>query len=123
MPKDWVDQIGERLRKRPLVHHHVSLRWSRELDRQKLHDKRAAEFPDFWYRVPQHSWHGSDQLPPLVESINKLTYGDEIDSYIKENDISLVIDKQNMLGGKPEHDITKFIVEKLNQELPSLNLK
>jgi len=54
----------------------------------------------------------------LLEKIDPI-----LSAYIKENDISLVIDKQNMLGGKPEHDITKFIVEKLNQELPSLNLK
>ena len=46
-----------------------------------------------------------------------------LNTYIKENDISLVVDKKTMLGGKPEYDITKFIVEKLNKELPSLNLK
>ena len=54
----------------------------------------------------------------LLERIDPI-----LDTYIKENDITLVIDKQNMLGGKPEYDITKFIVEKLNKELPSLNLK
>ena len=46
-----------------------------------------------------------------------------LNSYIKENNISLVIDKANMLGGRPEHDITNIIVEKLNKEFPSLNLK
>ena len=46
-----------------------------------------------------------------------------LDSYMKENNISLVIDKKNTLGGNPEFDITKIIVEKLNKELPSLNLK
>ena len=46
-----------------------------------------------------------------------------LNAYIKENDISLVIDKKDMLGGKPEYDITKIIVEKLNKKLPSLNLK
>ena len=54
----------------------------------------------------------------LLEKIDSILI-----TYIKENDISLVIDKKNMLGGKPEYDITKFIVEKLNKELPSLNLK
>jgi len=54
----------------------------------------------------------------LIEKIDPI-----LNNYIKENDISLVIDKKNMLGGKPEHDITKTIVEKLNKELPSLNLK
>ena len=46
-----------------------------------------------------------------------------LDSYMKENNISLVLDKKNTLGGNPEVDITKVIVEKLNKELPSLNLK
>ena len=43
--------------------------------------------------------------------------------YIKENNISLVADRKFILGGAPDYDITKIIVEKLNKELPSLNLK
>ena len=43
--------------------------------------------------------------------------------YIKENDISLVADRKFILGGHPDYDITKIIVEKLNKEFPSLNLK
>ena len=49
---------------------------------------------------------------------------DNVDTkYCKENNISIVIDKKNMIGGLNEYDITKIIVEKLNKELPSLNLK
>ena len=46
-----------------------------------------------------------------------------VNSYIKENNISLVVDKKSTFGGIPDIDITKIIVEKLNKELPSLNLK
>ncbi len=46
-----------------------------------------------------------------------------LDVYIKENSISLVIDKKNMVGGLTEYDITKIIVEKLNKKFPSLNLQ
>ena len=46
-----------------------------------------------------------------------------VDAYIKENKISLVIDKKIWLGGSSEIDITNAIIEKLNKELPSLNLK
>ena len=46
-----------------------------------------------------------------------------LNTYIKENNISLIMDKKEMLGGKPEYDITNIIVEKLNQVFPSLNLK
>lgn len=46
-----------------------------------------------------------------------------VDSYIKENNISIVLDKKNMIGGLNEFDITKVITEKLNKEFSSLNLK
>ena len=46
-----------------------------------------------------------------------------VDSYIKENDISIVIDKKNMIGGLSEYDITNIIVKKLDKELPSLKLQ
>ena len=44
-------------------------------------------------------------------------------SYIKENDISLIIDRKNVLMGNTNLDITSIIVEKLNKEFPSLNIK
>ena len=46
-----------------------------------------------------------------------------LSAYIKENDISLVIDKKNLLGGRPELNITEEIIKRLNKELPSLDLK
>ena len=44
-------------------------------------------------------------------------------THIKENDISVVIDKKNVLMGNTNLDITNIIVEKLNKELPSLIIK
>jgi len=44
-------------------------------------------------------------------------------TYIEENDISLVIDRKNVLMGNTSLDITNIIVEKLNKELPSLSIK
>ena len=46
-----------------------------------------------------------------------------IETYINENSVSLVVDKKYILGGGAQSDITNFIVEKLNKDLPSLNLK
>ena len=40
-------------------------------------------------------------------------------TYIKENDISLIIDRKNVLMGNTNLDITSIIVEKLNKEVPS----
>ena len=46
-----------------------------------------------------------------------------LESYIKENNVTLVVDKKYILGGGPQSDITKVIVDKINKDLPSLNLK
>ena len=46
-----------------------------------------------------------------------------LNTYIKENNISLVMDRKNILMGDIDLDLTKVIVEKLNKELPSLNIK
>ena len=54
----------------------------------------------------------------LIKKINPI-----LKTYISENNISLVIDKRNILEVSPDNDITTVIVEKLNKELPSLNLK
>ena len=54
----------------------------------------------------------------LIKSIDPI-----LEAYIKENNVSVVINKANTLGGNPDNDITKIIVEKLNKVLPSLDLK
>ena len=54
----------------------------------------------------------------LTDKLNPI-----LDSYINENEISLVIDKKNMVGGLNEYDITNLIVDKLNKEFPSINLE
>ena len=46
-----------------------------------------------------------------------------LETYVSENNISLVIDKRNILEVNPDNDITTVIVNKLNKELQSLNLK
>ena len=54
----------------------------------------------------------------LLEKVNPI-----VQTYIEENDVSLVLDKKNILLGKTDLDITFTIVEKLNKELPSLSIK
>ena len=44
-------------------------------------------------------------------------------TYIKENDISLIIDRKNVLIANSDLDITAIIVEKLNKEFPSLSIE
>ena len=54
----------------------------------------------------------------LIDAINPI-----LEIYIKDNNISLVIDKKSTLQGNQKIDITKIITEKLDKVLPSLNLK
>ena len=54
----------------------------------------------------------------LIDAIEPI-----LEIYIKDNNITLVIDKKNTLAGNPKTDITKIIIEKLDKVLPSLNLK
>ena len=54
----------------------------------------------------------------LLEKIDPI-----LNAYIKENGVSMIIDKKSMIVGSTEHDITKTIVEKLDKEFPSLNLQ
>lgn len=54
----------------------------------------------------------------LIKSITPI-----LETYIKENNIAVVVKKINTLGGNPKNDITKIIVEKLDKVLPSLDLK
>jgi Skp family chaperone for outer membrane proteins len=60
----------------------------------------------------------SELRKTLLEKIRPI-----LDIYIKENNISLVIDKKEMIGGSKEHDITQIIIEKLDAEFPSLKLQ
>ena len=58
------------------------------------------------------------EIQTLIKKIEPI-----VDTYINENNISIVMDKKNMIGGLNEYDITKIIVEKLDKELPSLKLQ
>tara|TARA_B100000959_G_scaffold284753_1_gene357259 strand:+ start:155 stop:679 length:525 start_codon:yes stop_codon:yes gene_type:complete len=42
--------------------------------------------------------------------------------YSEKNGISIIIDKRNIVLGKSELDVTKFIIDELNKKLPSLKL-
>ena len=60
----------------------------------------------------------SDARQTLIKKLDPI-----LKTHIEENNISLVIDKKNVVIGKNALDITNTVVEKLNKELPSLNLK
>ena len=54
----------------------------------------------------------------LVEKLDPI-----LKTYIKENDISLVIDRKNVVMGNTNLDITDIIIKKLNKEFPSLSIE
>ena len=59
----------------------------------------------------------TDARNQLLSKINPI-----LESYSKENGISLIIDKKNLVMGNTDLDITKLIIEKLNKVLPSIKL-
>ena len=54
----------------------------------------------------------------LLETLDPI-----LKTYTEENNISLVIDKKDVLVGNTDLDITNIIVKKLNKKLPSLSIK
>ena len=60
----------------------------------------------------------SDSRQKLLDKIMPI-----LENYSEENSISLVIDKKNLIMGNTDLDITNIVIEKLNEVLPSLNLK
>ena len=59
----------------------------------------------------------SDARKKLLDGLNPI-----LKTYTKENGISLVIDKKNLVMGDTDLDITKLVIEKLNIALPSIKL-
>ena len=53
----------------------------------------------------------------LLNQINPL-----LESYSKENNITLIMDKKNLIMGDSDLDITDTIIEELNKKLPSLKI-
>ena len=44
-------------------------------------------------------------------------------TYIEENNLSLILDRKDVLMGNANLDVTNIIIKKLNKELPSLTIK
>ncbi len=53
----------------------------------------------------------------LLNEVNPI-----LESYSKENNITLILDKKNLIMGDSDLDITNTIIEKLNTKLPSLKI-
>ena len=53
----------------------------------------------------------------LLNQINPI-----LETYTKENNITLILDKKNLIMGDSDLDITNTIIEKLNTKLPSIKI-
>ena len=60
----------------------------------------------------------SEAKQNLIEQINPI-----LESYSKENNITLIFDGKFLVMGNTDLDITNIVIEKLNKALPSLNLE
>ena len=91
-------------------------------DYQKKSDELRKKVIDFQSQrrvsLDKIATQRSESRAILIKNVDPI-----LQTYMKENDISIVIDKKTILGGKPETDITKINVEKLDKVLPSLTFK
>ena len=60
----------------------------------------------------------SEARKELLNQINPI-----LEKYSEENNISLIIDKKFLVMGDNDLDITEVVISKLDEVLPSLNLK
>ena len=81
-------------------------------------NKPDINFPKNNIKIIDEKIYLSDTNEILLQKITPI-----LNSYVKENNISIVIDKKTTIDGSSEYDITKIVVEKLNNEFPSLNLQ
>ena len=95
LSQDEYKKIADELRKKVIAHQS-----QRREAIQKISKQRA------------------DAKEKLLEKINPI-----IAEYTSEKNISLVLNKINVVMGADDLDITNIIVKKLNKELPSLKLK
>ena len=54
----------------------------------------------------------------LIEKLDPI-----LKTYIEENNLSIIIDRKDVLMGNTNLDVTNIIIKKLNKELPSLTIK
>ena len=59
----------------------------------------------------------ADARKTLLDAITPI-----LETYTKENEISIVFDKKNLVMGDSDLDVTKLVIEKLNIALPSIKL-
>ena len=59
----------------------------------------------------------TDAKAQLIKKLDPI-----LESFLSENSISIIVDKKHVVKGDNQLDITKQIVEKLDKELPSINL-
>jgi len=105
-------------------------------EEQKLLSKRnLMKKEEFELKISdlreKYKKYQEDKKKKLQEISNKRNKGTQqilqslqgiLTSYSDEKDISLIIDKRNIIIGKTELDITKEIMVKLDTKLPSVNI-
>ena len=82
--------------------------------RKKVMDYQAQRKATFAKIAKQRS----EARKRLLEKLDPI-----LKNYITSNNISMIVDKKTVIKANTDLDITNIIVEQLNKELPSLNLK
>ena len=82
--------------------------------KKKITDYRSTKNIDF----KKLSQSKIDAQSTLINSLRLL-----LSNYAKENSVSLILPKKNIIIGKTEMDITKNILDKLNKKIKEIKIK
>ena len=89
---------------------------------KKLSDELRSKVKDYQLKrsaqINKLNKQRSDSRQELLTTLQPI-----LSDYAKENNVSIIFDKKDIVLGKTENDITQLIIEKLNTKLPSLDLK
>ncbi len=84
-------------------------------ERKKTIDKLRSDFNDFNNlknkKEKEFNKKKTEYINKLLAEINKILV-----SYVDKNSIDIVIKKENLITGKKNLDITKFILDELNKK-------
>ena len=84
-------------------------------ERKKTINKLRSDFNDLNNlknkKEKEFNQKKAEYINKLLEEVNKILV-----SYVNKNSIDIVIKKENLVTGKKDLDITKFILEELNKK-------
>tara|TARA_B100001123_G_scaffold433153_1_gene557312 strand:+ start:485 stop:1012 length:528 start_codon:yes stop_codon:yes gene_type:complete len=112
--QDLKDKENDLLEKKTVISEEEYKKRTDELRKEVINYQ--TERREAFAKVAKQRTEARQELLKALEPI--------LQNYIKEDNISIVLDKKVIIAGiNNDYDITNVVIKKLNKALPSLNLK